>query len=126
MLAASPALPALRPGVVGIVFVELFAVAWLRLARLTDYRTEGHRRHRSTSAVSPTDVHRATGRSPGTGEGRTPRSPVHHSATVARNLGRLAGGARRRMPDADAVQAGARRAGTQAGRLQRAWRRAAR
>jgi len=37
-LAASPAVPALRPGAAGIVAVEVVAVAWIRLATLTRYR----------------------------------------------------------------------------------------
>jgi hypothetical protein len=123
LLAASPLVPALRPGVAGIIAVELAAVALLRVSMLTRY----------SARLEPTPVAAKAGvvRSdalPATAIDSGPASTDEQPGpTLAafRGLGRMVAGAQTRLPDAQtALEAGARRAGGQAGRLQRAWRRA--
>jgi hypothetical protein len=109
LLALSPLVPHLRPGVVGIVAVEIVALAWLRVTMLTRY---------AVGADEPPVVGRATARSAAT---------TGSALAAIRSAGRLTAGARRRLPEAQtAFDSGARRIGGQAGRLQRAWRRAGR
>jgi hypothetical protein len=53
--------------------------------------------------------------------------PSTPTLSAVRQLGRLTAGARNRLPDPKtSLDAGARRAGSHAGRLHRAWRRATR
>ncbi len=119
LMALSPLLPTLRPGALGIVAIELVAVAWLRVTMLTRYQAPAGA---TMAAVVGTS---ATGPDAGTDTGpEVPRGPT--LSTIHR-LGRLTAGARTRLPEAQAaLDAGARRMGGQAGRVQRAWRRAAR
>jgi hypothetical protein len=114
-LALSPLVGTLRPGVVGIVVVELVAVAWLRVATLTRYAP-------AATKAAPLDRPAAGGAGAadhGLSPGPTP--------TGFRHLGRMTAGARSRLPGAaDALDTGARKLGGHAGRLQRAWRRSGR
>jgi hypothetical protein len=123
LLAASPLVPALRPGLAGIVAVELAAVASLRVSTLTRYSP----RIDPALTTAPADP---PGGGQGAAAGSDPReteSPPGPTLSAIRGLGRLVAGAQTRLPDAQvALQAGARRAGGHAGRLQRAWRRAGR
>jgi hypothetical protein len=130
LLAASPLVPALRPGLAGIVAVELAAVATLRVSMLTRYSP------RVDPALDPAVISpasgagRPVGRNAGsaTGSGSPETAPPQGPTLSAmRGLGRMVAGAQTRLPDAQvALEAGARRAGGHAGRLQRAWRRAGR
>jgi hypothetical protein len=113
-LALSPLVGVLRPGVVGIVVVELVAVAWLRVATLTRYTTAGPK---APHAERPTP--RVTGPGPAD-EGLSPGPTL----VGFRRLGRMTAGARNRLPGAAAaLDSGARKMGGHAGRLQRTWRR---
>jgi hypothetical protein len=122
--------PALRPGLAGIVAVELAAVATLRVSMLTRYSP------RVDPALDPAVISpasgagRPVGRNAGsaTGSGSPETAPPQGPTLSAmRGLGRMVAGAQTRLPDAQvALEAGARRAGGHAGRLQRAWRRAGR
>ncbi len=118
-LAAAPVVPALRPDGVGIVVVELAALAWVRVATLTRYA--------KASVV-------ATG--PGAGPAREVAGPARvqgsraagaagaRGAAVARGLGTLAGRSARRLPGAgDTLRSGSRQAGRHAARLRQGWRR---
>jgi hypothetical protein len=112
----------LRPGVIGIVVVELVAVGWLRVTMLTRYKV----RPDATAGVDTA----GTGSAPsaaGGHDGSSPVGPVGPALAAVRGLGRLTGGARQRLPDAqEALESGARQMGAHTGRLQRAWRRATR
>ena len=111
-------MPALRPGVLGIVAVELVAVTWLRVTTLTRYTPRADATVAAGAAAVPGS--NADGR-PESGFAPGPTS------SAIRGLGRMTAGARNRLPEAKAtVDAGARRMGGHAGRLQRAWRRASR
>lgn len=118
LLAASPLVRALRPGTVGIVAVELVAVAWLRMTMLTRYAA------RVDSPVATGRAGAATLSPSGAGavagaEGARPGPAL----SAVRRLGRMTAGARIRMPDTRrTVDSGARRMGTHVGRLGRAWR----
>jgi hypothetical protein len=113
-LAAAPILPVLRPGILGVVAVEVVAVMWLRVATLTRFL--------------PT-----VGRAPATGPTAAVTSPdrrgevaVRPGSAVARTLGLFAGRAVRRLPDppedlADDLAERARQAGRRFHRVQRAW-----
>jgi len=111
VLAAAPAIPALRPDATGIVVVEVAALAWLRLATLTRYRRP------ATGGAGPGGdgvVSGAVVRS------RAPESDGRPTAgtPVAHRLGMLAGRSARRLPAADdAITGGARAAGRIAGGL---------
>ncbi|HXQ75405.1 MAG TPA: hypothetical protein VN791_02830 [Acidimicrobiales bacterium] len=119
LLAASPLVPALRPGVLGIVAVELVAVTWLRVTMLTRYAA------RADAPVAATVPPTATVPGPAAGGVRGAGSPSGPPLSAIRGLGRMTAGARNRLPEARAtLDAGARRMGGHAGRLQRAWRRA--
>jgi hypothetical protein len=116
LLALAPVVRALRPGVIGLVVIEVVAVAWLRLATLTRY----------TAPTRATDK-RAVTMAPAHDSGAGADGPTGPAPSVIRGLGRMTAGARNRMPDAKTtLDAGARQVGAHAGRLQRAWRRATR
>jgi hypothetical protein len=116
VLALAPLVRSLRPGVIGIVVVEVVAVGWLRLATLTRYSTPPRTQDGAVSTgASAIDV--------GAGADRSAVS----TPSVVRGLGRMAAGARNRMPDAKTtLDTGARQVGAHAGRLHRAWRRTTR
>jgi hypothetical protein len=117
LLALAPLVRPLRPGVIGIVVIELVAVAWLRLATLTRYTApiRAARDDAVTTGASATDI------------GALADRPTGSTPSVMRGLGRMTAGAKNRMPDArTTLDAGARQVGAHAGRLQRAWRRASR
>ncbi len=119
LLAASPLVPALRPGIVGIVAVELVAVAWLRVVTLTRY-TAGVDRRAPTDGADAATTARATAGSGAGAEGAPPAPTI----SAVRRLGRMTAGARTRLPEAGrTLDSSARRMGGHAGRLQRAWRR---
>jgi hypothetical protein len=115
LLAAAPLEPALRPGVAGIVVIELVAVAWVRVTTLTRYgdRADGGDGRASVDTAAAAS------------SGPTPAPAEAGPALgVIRGLGRMTAGARRRLPDAGVtLDSRARRMGGQAGRLLRAWRR---
>jgi hypothetical protein len=109
----------LRPGLVGIVIIEVVALAWLRVSTLTRYSTR-------RDSVDATDVEAAAAPVPGSGGGPDP-GVTTPTLVAIRRLGRMTAGTRNRLPDAGAtLDAGARRVGSHAGRLQSAWRRATR
>jgi hypothetical protein len=119
-LAAAPLVGALRPGIAGLVAIEVVAVAWLRVTMLTRYSSRA-RAGSGDGAVHPT-ASTADVAGPDGAE-----SPPGSVLSAIRGLGRMTAGARTRLPETKVtLDAGARRMGTQAGRLQRAWRRAAR
>jgi len=122
LLALSPLVRAWRPGTVGIVAVELVAVAWLRMTMLTRYRI----RINSPDAAHHSDVTPASISSPDDARGSEGAEPGPVLAAI-RALGRTTAGARTLLPVArGTLDSGARRMGGRAGRLQRAWRRARR
>ncbi len=122
LLAASPLVPALRPGLLGIVAVEVVALTWLRVTTLTRYTN----RTDPTVATAAASGSNADGE-PVPGSPAGPAQPASPALTAIRGLGRLTAGARNRLPDARVtIDEGARRMGGHAGRLQRAWRRASR
>jgi hypothetical protein len=125
LLGLSPLVPALRPGVAGIVVVELAAVASLRGSMLTRYAPRFDPAPvPAGSAVVGSEASPAIATESGP---KTVTGPPGPTLAAIRGLGRLVAGAQTRQPDAQvALEAGARRAGGQAGRLQRAWRRAGR
>jgi hypothetical protein len=118
LLALSPLVRPWRPGAVGVVAVELVAVAWLRVTMLTRY--PGGADHDAVAAPGVSAASSAFD------------DPVGGDAsgralTAIRGLGRMTASARSRIPDTQTTLAsGARRMGSRAGRWQRAWRRAAR
>jgi hypothetical protein len=117
LLALAPLVRPLRPGVTGIVVIELVAVAWLRLATLTRYSVPA--RSPKAGVVTPRPGADDTGAASDGQPGST--------LSAIRGLGRMTAGAKNRMPDAKTtLDAGARQVGTHAGRLHRAWRRATR
>lgn len=117
LLAAAPLVRPLRPGVIGIVVIEVVAVASLRLATLTRYTAPTRAAKEGAVIVRPSADDMGAGADPPTG---SPQS-------VFRGLGRMTAGAKNRMPDPKTtLDAGARQVGTHAGRLHRAWRRATR
>jgi len=111
-IAAAPAVPALRPDASGIIVVEVAALAWVRLATLTRYGKAPAPSRAPAPAPAP--------------ESLAPLDapvPPTSGTVLARGLGVIAGRSVRRLPDAeDTLRSGARRAGRQAARLQRAWR----
>ncbi len=112
---------ALRPGLAGLVAIELVAVAWLRVTMLTRHPGRAGAEN-SESALSSTSSNADDFARPDAGETR-PGSVL----SAIRGLGRMTAGARTRLPETKVtLDTGARRIGNQAGRLQRAWRRAAR
>jgi hypothetical protein len=117
LLALAPLVRPLRPGVVGIVVIEIVAVGWLRLATLTRYT--GGTRSEGAGAVN---------RGPSADDTTVVTDPPTGSTlSVIRGLGRMTAGAKNRMPEAKTtLDSGARQVGAHAGRLQRAWRRATR
>jgi hypothetical protein len=128
VLALSPVLRPLRPGIVSIVVIEVVAVAWLRVSMLTRYRLRA-----PSAAPAATDPAAAPPALPASAP--TDDATDHTTAVTAtgpalgaiRHLGRLTAGARQRLPEAQgALESGARQLGTHSGRLQRAWRRATR
>jgi hypothetical protein len=123
-LAAGPLVPALRPDALGIVVVEVVALAWLRAATLTRYAPAA----RGGRSMGTGGGGRGGGEPPVAMRGLGPsvaRSPVSPATTLARGLGLFAGRSVRRLPEAGTgVGSRARQAGRHAGRLQRAWRRA--
>jgi hypothetical protein len=125
LLAASPLVPALRPGVAGIVAVELAAVALLRVSMLTRYSARlDPTPLAAKSGVVRSDASPASAIDTGPVTTDEPPGPA---LAAFHGLGRMVAGAQARLPDAQtALEAGARHAGGQAGRLQRAWRRAGR
>jgi hypothetical protein len=125
LMALSPLVPTLRPGALGIVAIELVAVAWLRVTMLTRYRSPaGATTGATVAAVVGTTAEPDAGAETTPGTAAVPTGPT---MSAFRRLGRLTAGARTRLPETQAaLEAGARRMGGQAGRAQRAWRRAAR
>lgn len=129
LLALAPLVAPLRPGVAGIVAVELAAVSWLRVAMLTRYPLRPERGERDTGAAPTTTTRAAAGgadpsSSPPASEPSTARTPPPQVLSVARGLGRMTATVKRRLPEAQStLETGARQMGGQAGRLQRAWRR---
>jgi hypothetical protein len=122
LLAASPVVRALRPGTVGIVAVELVAVAWLRMAMLTRYTARVDSPVATSRAGAATTSGSATRGLAATGSG-----PPGPALSAARRFGRMTAGARTRLPDTRrTVDSGARRMGAHVGRLGRAWRRSSR
>lgn len=120
LLAVAPLVPPLRPGPVGIVAVEFVALAWLRVAMLTRYSGD-----RDASAI--TDRNGRTSHPGGPSGADATAAPPGQVLSAIRGLGRMTAAATSRLPDAQsALDTGARRVGTEAGRLRRAWRRAAR
>jgi len=112
-LMAAPALPALRPGALGLVAVEIVAVMWLRVVTLTRY-TPGAARGPDVAA--------------GLGDPADPKAPggpgvaLPPGSAVARTMGLFAGRTARRFPDPPSDLAErARKAGHRFRRLQRAW-----
>jgi len=121
LLALAPLVGPLRPGVVGIVAIEVVAVVWLRVAMLTRY----------TVRADTAEVTAAGATTPPSSSADADRAAGDRAAGAAssaiRHWGRLMSGARNRLPGAQAaLESGARQMGSQAGRLQRAWRRATR
>jgi hypothetical protein len=117
LLALAPLLRPLRPGVIGIVVIEVVAVAWLRLATLTRYSVPSRSEKAGAEITGPSanDI------------GIVADRPTGSTQALIRTLGRMTAGAQKRMPEAKTtIDAGARQAGAHAGRLQRAWRRATR
>jgi hypothetical protein len=119
VLAFSPLVRPLRPGVVGIVVLELVVVAWLRISMLTRYTV---RPDPSGSAGGP-DMSSSSASNDGPEIGNVSPGPT---LSAIRGLGRLTAGARNRLPDARDRLPDARQMGAHAGRLQRAWRRTTR
>jgi len=118
-LVVAPLIGPLRPGAVGIVVVELSALAFLRMASLTRHPTGG-----AISAPVPAPAASSTPR-PDAGPGSQAQSGSTLSAI--HRLGRMTAAAQTRLPEArSTLESGARRIGGHAGRLQRAWRRATR
>ena len=120
LLAVAPLAPALRPGVAGIVVIELVAVAWVRVTTLTRYgdRADGG------DAKGSVDTAAAASSGPTQAPAEAGPAEAGPALGVIRGLGRMTAGARRRLPDAGVtLDSGARRMGGQAGRLLRAWRR---
>jgi hypothetical protein len=104
-----------RPDVIGIVAVELVAVAWLRMAMMTRYSARPDPVGHDVTEATVSDV---------VGPG-TDNVPTSAALSAMRGLGRLTANARDKLPDTKVtLDAGARTVGTQAGRLHRAWRRA--
>lgn len=119
LLAGAPLVRPLRPGVLGIVVIELVAVAWLRVTMLTRYTSRA--RSVATDPVATTPSPSVNGDQEGADT--TPGSTL----SAMRGLGRMTAGARNRIPEAKTtLDSGARQMGAHAGRLQRAWRRATR
>jgi hypothetical protein len=111
LLAASPLVPALRPGVAGIVAVELAAAASLRVSMLTRYSP---RRDPSPMVGAGSGVVRSDGPPANTTASgpETADEPPGPTLAAIRGLGRLVAGAQTRLPEAQvALEAGARRAG---------------
>ena len=118
-LAAAPLIGGLRPGIAGLVAIELVAVAWVRVTMLTRYSSRADADN-GEAATTPSTA--AAGTRTGAGE-----APPGSVLSAVRGLGRMTAGARTRLPEAKvALDSGARRMGGHAGRFQRAWRRAAR
>jgi len=121
-VAAAPIVPALRPGIAGILAVEVTALAWLRLATLTRYTPARSTPARSTPVSAGPD---SVAPSPAPGRGLERTEPPLPGAVVARGLGILAGRSARRLPEAEEkLRSGARQAGRHAGRVHRTWRKA--
>jgi hypothetical protein len=119
-LAVAPIWRTLRPGAVGLVAIELVAVAWLRVGTLTRY-TDRPRAVAPDTPPAPSPVVAPEG---GTTDTDT---PVRPGLTAVRTLGRMTARARHHLPEAEAtLHTGARRLGGHAGRLQRLWRRSLR
>jgi hypothetical protein len=122
LLALSPLVRALRPGAIGIVAVEVVALAWLRVTMLTRYTARADSTDSAVAIVAGTEAGSVMEAGPGNGE--TPSGPT---LSAVRGLGRMTARARSRLPKRRAaLDSGARRMGAGAGRLQRAWRRATR
>jgi hypothetical protein len=142
LLALSPLVRALRPGLLGIVAVEVVAVAWLRVTMLTRYAARadspGVIVPVADSAVADSAVADSAGAAgtesagaqvspamdvgPGNGEATSGAT-----LSAVRVLGRMTARARKRLPETrTTLDSGARRMGASAGRVQRAWRRTTR
>jgi hypothetical protein len=120
LLALSPLVRPWRPGAVGVVAIELVAVAWLRVTMLTRY--PGRADHDAVTVGSP-----AVSEASSTFDDPVGGDATGRALTAIRGLGRMTASARSRIPDSQTTLAsGARRMGSRAGRWQRAWRRAAR
>ncbi len=133
-VAAAPLFRALRPDVIGIIVLEVAALGWLRLATLTRYPRTAPTRPGdgvpsatdgvttggvTTDAVSLPSSAAGTAAGPGVEVSAAPPT----GASVARGLGMLAGRSARRLPEVEEkLHDGARRAGRQAARVQRSWR----
>jgi hypothetical protein len=122
LLAVGPMVRSLRPGVMGIVAAELAALAWWRVAALTRYsgRDGTTAMARALGSSAPSSAPSAEGTTTGDG-------PPGTALAAIRGLGRATAAAKRRLPEPQStLDTGARRIGGHVGRLQRAWRRAAR
>ncbi|HXQ58622.1 MAG TPA: hypothetical protein VN799_00945 [Acidimicrobiales bacterium] len=123
-IAVAPLVRPLRPGAVGIVVVELSALAWVRLATLTRYSVGRGGRSPARAAVAPTLA--PSPLDPGARPSRAPDEPPSGRALSAiRGLGRMTAEAKSRLPEVQpTLDTHARRIGGHTRRLQRAWRRA--
>jgi len=119
LLGAAPLIRALRPGIGGIVAIELVAVGWLRMTMLTRYSPRA-----DAQDVGEAEATAISAEATGPEVGDAAPGPT---LNAIRNFGRMTAGARTRIPEAKVtLETSARRMGSHAGRLQRAWRRAAR
>jgi hypothetical protein len=140
LLALSPLVRALRPGTIGIVAIEVVAVAWLRVTMLTRYTARADSTDSAMAVAAGPEVGSVTDAGPGSGEassgpalsgpalsGPALSGPALSGPALSavRGLGRMTARARNRLPEGRAtLDSGARRMGAGAGRMQRAWRRA--
>jgi hypothetical protein len=130
LLALSPLVRALRPGAIGIVAIEVVAVAWLRVTMLTRYTARAGSTDSGMAVAAGAEAGSVTDAGPGSNEASS--GPATSGAATSgpalsavRGLGRMTARARNRLPEGRAtLDSGARRMGAGAGRLQRAWRRA--
>jgi hypothetical protein len=122
LLALSPLVRALRPGAIGIVAVEVVALAWLRVTMLTRYTARPGSTDSGVAVTAGAEAGSVMEAGPGNGDATS--GPT---LSAVRGLGRMTARARNRLPEGRAtLDSGARRMGAGAGRLQRAWRRTTR
>jgi hypothetical protein len=128
-VAAAPLVRALRPDVIGIIVLEVAALGWLRLATLTRYPRAAPTRpadgvpHTTDGVTTDAVSLPSSAQSPAPGPAVEASAAPRSGASVARGLGMLAGRSARRLPEVEEkLHDGARRAGRQAARVQRSWR----
>jgi hypothetical protein len=125
LLALSPLVRALRPGVIGIVAIEVVALAWLRVTMLTRYTARADATDSGVAVGAGVEAGSVMEAGPGSGEASSGPALSGPALAAGRGLGRMTARARNRLPEGRAtLDSGARRMGAGAGRLQRAWRRA--